>query len=73
MFSKDIDCKDYFRENKTLIKIDNFARVKVNFCEKLSLKERTSDIDQEIINCKLIGAQFKKDGTTKKSIYSGYN
>ena len=51
-----MDCLDYFRENKTLIKIDDKARVKINFCEKISLKERKSDVEPEIINCKLIGA-----------------
>ena len=73
MFSKDQDALEYFRENRTLIKIDDKARVKLNYCEKVSLKERKNDLEPEIINCKLIGAQFEQDGRTQKSKCIGYN
>ena len=58
MYSKDLDMLEYFRANRTLIKIDDKAKIKLNFCEKVSLKERKNDLEPEIINCKLIGAHF---------------
>ena len=58
MYSKDEDMLEYFRENRTLIRIDDQARVKLNYCEKVSLKERKNDLEPEIMNCKLFGAHF---------------
>ena len=58
MYSKGEDLLEYFRANRTLIKIDDKATVKINFCEKVSLKERKNDSEPEIMNCKLIGAHF---------------
>jgi hypothetical protein len=68
---KDINISQYFRNNPTLFKIDNTGTLKLNYCDSIQMVE--GEDDERLIQYKLIGAQFERDGDSKKSKCKEYN
>ena len=68
---KDFNVLEYFRKNTTLLKLDNSAGLKFNYCDSIQMVEGEDDAPH--IQYKLIGAQFYQDGDTQKSKCIGFN